>query len=132
MNYRHQSTRLSQPKLIDMFTRRRARQSIPRVAAMNIIAAAIAALGPFATAVAAEAVVLECGEYNFTLGIKVRAISSTLAPTPVLAEGAPCAAAVAFLIGKGFKLAAAFDSIAPFYQYSSVLRSYTFVSNSGQ
>jgi hypothetical protein len=79
---------------------------------------------------ATDVVILECGEYNFTPGINIRGVGTSLkADPPFLALGSPAAVAITKLLDLGFKIQDSGPSAAPFFQTDNVIHNYTLIRN---
>ena len=79
---------------------------------------------------ASNAVILECGEYNFTPGINITNVSSTLQGNPAwLVPGASCSNAIAMLLAKDFKIENTSTTLAQFFAQDNTVHSYTLISH---
>jgi hypothetical protein len=97
---------------------------------MKIAISTLVILTLSANLFASDVVILECGEYNFTPGINIRAVSTSLKiMPPYLALGSSSAVAIAKLVDTGFTFQHSDIGGAPFFQNDSTVHTYTMIRN---
>ena len=117
------------PRLIKQITDiREALLGLIRHIKSKVAISTIAILTVSTNVFASDVVILECGEFNFGPGINIRAANTSLRTVPpYLADGSPCAVAIANLLGKGFKIQDSSITNAPTFQANDVIHTYNLI-----